>query len=845
MKSTIIKICVCIITFFVSIAFIGAISNKGNADMTIEMPPAELPLVYVVKNAQRINCMHGYSREMSESYMRDVITPIENDRKINFYVDSFGTEMGEISFELRSIDGKRLIENTKLSKLGETEDGFEFQIVLKDLIEPQVEYNLAVIISGENEEKTYYYTRIIQSEELYLEEKLQFAKQFHESTFTRNEEIAKYLESNSEGDNTTLQKVTIHSSFSQITWANLSVMKDGQPRISITEVGPQTASFLFDYSVLIGEKKYRVQEYYRVRYGTERMYLLDFERSMNQYSVMDLSIFSSSKILLGITDLKMEKKESEDGNILAFVQENALYSFNMTENKFVLLFAFYDKENWDQRTLFYNHNIKILSVEETGNVRFMVYGYMNRGRHEGQVGIQVYYFNSLTNTIEEDIYIPYDKSYELLSKEISNLAFVSKENKLYLLLHGSLFEINLIEKKSEIIATGLKEDSYKVSNDNKMIVWQSEIEKKENKELVLLNLNTKEENRTTVQNNQRIAPIGFMGDDLIYGVAETGDIILEKTGETIFPMYMVVIQNEQGDVLKKYQQESTYVVEGIINGNLLTLKRIIKQEQETESEIEMTYVAVDDDQILNAEIVESTQNSLETVVTEEFEMTVQVVLKKTVTPDTIKFLMPKEVLFEGGREVVLQEPENKYKRYYVHDKYGIDSITTIPAKAVKTAAEIAAVVLDDKGEYIWKPSNRMTKNQIMKIKEAAVGDGQSSVSVCLDAIMSLEGVPKDSSSLLMRGESITKILEENLKNTQILNLSGCTLDSVLYYVNKDIPVLALLKNGTAVLVIGFNELNIVIMDPTAGTIYKMGMKDSTQWFEENGNNFITYMKNNE
>ena len=45
--------------------------------------------------------------------------------------------------------------------------------------------------------------------------------------------------------------------------------------------------------------------------------------------------------------------------------------------------------------------------------------------------------------------------------------------------------------------------------------------------------------------------------------------------------------------------------------------------------------------------------------------------------------------------------------------------------------------------------------------------------------------------------------------------------------------------------IGFNELNIVIMDPTAGTIYKMGMKDSTQWFEENGNNFITYTKNSE
>ena len=50
MKKTIIKILVCIATFFVAIAIIGAITNQGNADMTVEMSPAEFPLVYVVRN---------------------------------------------------------------------------------------------------------------------------------------------------------------------------------------------------------------------------------------------------------------------------------------------------------------------------------------------------------------------------------------------------------------------------------------------------------------------------------------------------------------------------------------------------------------------------------------------------------------------------------------------------------------------------------------------------------------------------------------------------------------------------------------------------------------------------
>ena len=67
-------------------------------------------------------------------------------------------------------------------------------------------------------------------------------------------------------------------------------------------------------------------------------------------------------------------------------------------------------------------------------------------------------------------------------------------------------------------------------------------------------------------------------------------------------------------------------------------------------------------------------------------------------------------------------------------------------------------------------------------------------------------------------------------------------DLVLYYVNQDIPVLATLEDGNAVLIVGFNELNIVLMDPSTGTLYKKGMNDSTEWLTENGNRFITYVR---
>ena len=95
--------------------------------------------------------------------------------------------------------------------------------------------------------------------------------------------------------------------------------------------------------------------------------------------------------------------------------------------------------------------------------------------------------------------------------------------------------------------------------------------------------------------------------------------------------------------------------------------------------------------------------------------------------------------------------------------------------------------------------------------------------------------------MLDMGKSLMTILRDNLGEKQILDLSGCTLGSVLYYVGKEAPVLALLHDGNAVLIVGYNELNTVIYNPVSKTVSKMGMNDSKEYFEANGNWFITYI----
>ena len=178
----------------------------------------------------------------------------------------------------------------------------------------------------------------------------------------------------------------------------------------------------------------------------------------------------------------------------------------------------------------------------------------------------------------------------------------------------------------------------------------------------------------------------------------------------------------------------------------------------------------------------------------------------------------------------------------MYGNYGVDGIYTSPAKAVNQAYDVSGVVVDNSGKCIWLKGNRVARNQIMAIREASVTEDKNSLAVCLDTIFSFEGLVRNSEYLLTQGKTVPEILEDNLEDVRVLDMTGCSLDAMLYYVNRDIPILALLENGEAVLITGFNEYNVVIMEPSAGKLYKKGMNDSAEWFKENGNCFITYIR---
>jgi hypothetical protein len=841
MKKLLIKITACVITFIISLFVTSMIYNKGNTEMTKSMASASLPLVHITTDDMDYNYLRGMVEEMDGSFLRDTITPLGGGRKLNFVIDCYGNDIYSIAFEVRSIDGQRLVESTDVTDYVKVGDSISASVTIKDLIEPGVEYNW--ILKLETKEGTIrYYTRILEADDYHTYEKLSYAKYFHNLTFDRENasSLVTYLESNSKGDNTTLSYVDIHCSLKQITWANLDVTVSQEPIYTISEIDSNTASIRLNYRVQTtdgstkrGNKtEYNVVEFFRIRYTEDRIYLLDYERTMNQLFDSEASVYVGNKIMLGIRDSKVQMMESEGGSNLAFVNENQLFCYHADDKKVANIFSFYDGD--DLRSNYDNHGIKILSVDETGNVRFIVYGYMNRGDHEGTIGVQVCEYNGMLNTVEELIYIPYNKSYATLKTDVEQLSYINKNSIFYIYLDGSILAINLFDQSYTEVAGNLQQGSFQVSDSDKMLVWQNSADAYDCTKLILMNLNTQSTQEISDRSDNRLLPLGFINEDLVYGVAHSEDVKTDLSGKITFPMYAVYIQDEQGNILKTYEQENVYVTDASISDNLITLTRVEKTD-------DGIYQSVADDQIMNSYLEGGGYNSSEVVTTQNYEKIVQLVLRKTMETTKLKITNPMQVIFDGDRSVEI-DIENPIVRYYVYGKYGIDATFTHEADAINLAYNISGTVIDQNGDYVWKKTSRSTRNQIMAIS-GKLNDGESSsLATCIEMILEYEGSNIKVQPMLDLGLSVRQILEDNLGNTKVLDLTGVSLDAVLYYVNKDIPVIVTLKDGSAMLVIGFNELNVVVMNPQTGTVYKIGINDATTKFAENGNSFMTYIK---
>ena len=228
-------------------------------------------------------------------------------------------------------------------------------------------------------------------------------------------------------------------------------------------------------------------------------------------------MISDKGLILGVRDKDVSYMSNEEAQVTAFVQEGELWAYAPESGKFVKVFSFRRDEKSDRRDASAEHGIKLLSVDENGDVDFVVYGYMCRGLHEGYSGVGVYHYSNDQNMVEEKVFIPSTESYEFLKDDLGILSYVNKDNQLFLVMAKDLYQINIDESSFRVLAEGINSDNFVVSDTNAHAAWI--ISEGENTgQIKMMDFDSQESRLIAPGEGQELRTLGFMNEDLIYGI---------------------------------------------------------------------------------------------------------------------------------------------------------------------------------------------------------------------------------------------------------------------------------------------------------------------------------------
>ncbi|WP_051524661.1 hypothetical protein [Pseudobutyrivibrio sp. MD2005] len=828
-----------VVVFFVSIIFFEIVTNITETQEISSQASPTLPLVYVNYLGDASTELHGYVSEMDPAYMRDAIIPLDSQRNISLSIDSKKYSIDGVSYEIRSLDTQRNIANNEL-EYTEKDGIITTSFQAENLIEKNEEYLLIITLSS-GDENIYYYTRIMQPDGCHEEEILDFAQYFHNTALSDDAtDLATYIEPDlSTSDD--LSHVTINSNLSLISYGTFNGQQVGDTHVALTDISTDYVSLSLSYLLSRdnngSDEYYTCTENYRVRYTADRIYLLSYDRTMEQILDATSVSFTDNVLNLGITDSNLQYLSNETGTIVSFVQNGSLYEYSQTDRSLKQVFSFIDDPT-DTRSIYNQHQILLLNIDESGTMDFVVYGYMNSGNHEGECGINLYHYDAIEDTSTEQVFITSTSSYQILNANFSDLLYETADNEFYIMVNGTLLYMSLNELTTKEVMTGLDNDQYAVSSSRRYLAWMDQDTMSDS--IHIMDLETGNSYDITAGEGQLLKPLAFMDDDLIYGTLRESDITTDGAGSTVYPMYKLTIadiSSGSGRELMSYQKNGYYITDAAIDSYTIYLTRI-------QIDGEGIITAATEDTIKNSAGEQNKAVDL-SVAMDDVK---QQIVTLTMTPldedeklGNVSYDRTGLVLADSNRSVSVASATSS-TQYYVYVGSTVTLATDDLISAIASSDENMGIVLDNTPKYIWKRGRKSYQNAITGIAVGSSDSEASGSARALSAMLVQAGENVQVHTLLESGETPISILSKTLKDYDILDLTGASLDQVLYYVSQGIPVYAYTGEDSAVLIVGYDASSIVYFDPMTSSNSKMGITEASEYFESFGNVFVSYIE---
>lgn len=811
MKRFIRRFVVLLLVFVLGVAGTAFLMNSRSTDDRSDMNNPTLPQVMVDFGGTLSNRMHGYREKMQADFVRECVTPLDTTKKLSLVIDPHEAEVKSLAFEIRSSDGRKVIENRKINALEQGDGYLRTTVEITSGLLMNQEYSMQITLDTDSGE-AYYYTRIVSRPVTKVAEYTAFAKAFAEKCMdkTSADELVAYLEVSDSGSRN-FNEININSTLANISWGTLlpQMSREGIPVIK--DINETTASIVMEYGITANNDQgqaeyYNVRDFYRMRYTESRIMLLDFERSSSQIFNPELPVISDRGLLLGVRDKNISYMSNEEAGVTAFVQEGELWTYAPESGKFVKVFSFRREENSDSRDVATEHGIKLLSVDENGDVDFVVYGYMNRGIHEGCSGVGVYHYSNDQNMVEEKVFIPSTESYEFLKDDLGILSYVNKDNQLFLVMAKDLYQINIEESSFRVLAEGINSDNFVVSDTNAHAAWI--VSEGENAgQIEMMDFDSQESRLIAPGEGQELRTLGFMNEDLIYGILLGQDILTDGNGHSTEGLTTFKIEDFKGNLKKEYRQDGYYIINVTVGRTLMEFELAVKGES--------GYSVKKKDNIMN-----NGNTSAKLVTIDQTSSDRQGLMTRMAfadQPESDKPLILRAKMRSVSEHVVdLQVETPEEEVYYVYGRGGLDSVWTDPAAALRQADAKTGVVLNRAQQYVWERGN--LKTQIT---------------------LNTTDIPE----IIRSGSWDKQKLQEGLGDAgTIIDLSGCTLENILYEISAQRAVIAKTGENSSVVIVGYDQYNTWLLDPATGEVKPYGLNDSTALFQKAGNIFLTYLE---
>ena len=801
-----------IVYFYISLS-----NMEHSKEVYSNMSDPSLPVIYVNTNDYLINPMNAHVQDMGNNCVRDMITVLPENRQLKLYIQEYDNMVTSINYEIRSLDLSHLIENGKIKEINRENGNIDITVPIQNLIKKNQEYLLKISLDT-GEQLLNYYTRIVWVDNDYTKEIEQIALNFTTSTFERSnsKNITQYLETNDIADNSTLAHLNLHNSYKQITWGDSGMESKGQYYMTVKEFNGVMSEVQIKYETKLTDEESTIHNFvnednYVFRYDPSRIYIMNYDRKTHELFEGNENSIKNKKIILGIGNKdNIDISKSEDEKYIAFISNKELFTYDQNNKEIVKVFSYRSEIN-DVRTINDKHDIKILNVDINGNVHFIVYGYINRGRHEGNSGVIYYTYDAGRKTIVENFFISIPKSYESIKEDIQKLAYISGAGMMYLYNDGTVYGIDTESLEVMTMVTGLNEEEIESSYSNQYIAYQNPEAEDifHSKKITLMNLENNDSAEITKESSY-VKIFGFNQDDLVYGEIEP-EYAEKYTIDNDIPTSVIHIVGPDTSEKTRYNKDGLMFTNIIVNENRIQFNEVCVDDNGQ-------YQSVGNDTIISSKQKNDLESKGVTTFSDTLLGKVWYIEINDIGNKHVRSYAPKSFSIEKASSIELANENEidktaKFKAYSLGHYIG-NSRTLV--EAYRMVYEDYGYVTDEKGTIVW---NRADKKTAIKIRNAL--DKMSNVLPFVNEL---------------------NIINEN-DDYIMLNATGMDMNSVLYYLNKGYPVIVFI-NGRTNLITAYDQFNITVLDVETNIENLIGREDAENEFKNNNNHFIAVIPKN-